>query len=129
MNTKIGYAYVVADLLHTGHIRYLTNVRTMCDKLVVGVLTDKATMERKPKPIVPFEQRFETINALRCVDAVVAQDTYSPLNNVRAIKPNILFESTSHTPKALSEAKKVTSELGMRLIIIPFHRVYYYLKG
>ena len=120
MNTKIGYAYVVADILHTGHIRYLTNVKTLCDKLIVGVLTDEATMEKKPKPSIPFEQRFETIATLKCVDAVVTQDTYSPLGNVRMLRPNVLFESSSHSPEDLDRADHVTKELGIRLIIFPY---------
>jgi len=121
MNTKVGYAYVVADLLHIGHIRYLESVRGMCDKLIVGVLTDDATAEKKPKPVVSFEDRFETIAALKCVDCVVTQDTYSPLPNVRNLRPNILFESTSHSKEALKEAEETMKELNGRLIIVPYY--------
>lgn len=92
----IGYAYVVGDILHFGHIRYLKNCKALCDKLIVGVLTDEAVMEKKSQPIVEFRERLELVSELRSVDAVVAQETYSPLDNVRAIKPGILFESTSH---------------------------------
>jgi cytidyltransferase-like protein len=92
----IGYAYVVADILHFGHIQHLKNCKALCDKLIVGVLTDKATMEKKPKPIIGFKERLETVGSLACVDAVVAQETYSPDANVETIRPDILFESTSH---------------------------------
>jgi bifunctional ADP-heptose synthase (sugar kinase/adenylyltransferase) len=68
----------------------------MCDILIVGVLTDKATMEMKRKPIMPFEERLFIISALKYVDAAVTQETYSPLNNIHDIKPDILFESSSH---------------------------------
>jgi len=92
----IGYAYVVADLLHFGHLLHLENCKRMCDILVVGVLTNKATMEKKPEPIMSFDERLSIISALRCVDAAVTQETYSPLNNIYDIKPDILFESSSH---------------------------------
>jgi len=92
----IGYTYVVADILHFGHILYLKNAKSLCDKLIVGVLTDKATMEKKPKPIIPFKERLEIVGELRCVDSVVAQETYAPDSNVEQIKPDILIESTSH---------------------------------
>lgn len=120
MNTKIGYAYVVADIIHIGHIRNLENSRGMCDKLIVGVLTDKATMEKKPKPTIPFEERFEIISSLKCVDCVVTQDTYSPLPNVLNLRPDILFESTSHGKEAIRDAKKVMRSIGGRLIIVPY---------
>ena len=92
----IGYAYVVGDILHYGHIQYLRNCKGLCDKLIVGVLTDNAVMERKPKPTVTFEERIQLIAELRSVDAAVVQETYSPCDNVEAIQPDILFESTSH---------------------------------
>lgn len=92
----IGYAYVVADIFHIGHLRHLLNCKAMCDILIVGVLTDEATMEIKPRPIIPFEERIQVVVALECVDVVVAQNTYSPKGNVNSIKPDYLFESASH---------------------------------
>ena len=86
----------MADILHVGHLRHLMNCKAMCDVLIVGVLTDKATMEKKPKPIISFEERMLIVDALECVDVVYAQDTYSPWGNVNCIKPDILFESESH---------------------------------
>ena len=92
----VGYAYVVADIIHFGHTLHLRNCRALCDKLIVGVLTDNACMEKKPKPIIPFKERLEIVGELKSVDVVVAQETYMPDGNVAIIKPDILFESTSH---------------------------------
>ena len=92
---KIVYAYVVADLLHIGHLKHLERASKL-GTLIVGVLTDKATMEKKPEPTIPFEERAEMVEALKCVDYVIPQETYSPLDNVKSIKPDILMESTSH---------------------------------
>jgi len=92
----IGYAYVVADIFHVGHLIHLENCKAMCDFLIVGVLTDEATMEKKPQPIVSLEERMHIIFSLKCVDAAVVQETYSPRGNVDAIKPDVLFESASH---------------------------------
>lgn len=92
----IGYAYVVGDILHYGHILHLRNAKSLCDKLVVGVLTGEAVMEKKPKPAMSFEERLRIVGELGCVDAAVAQETYSPMDNVHTIKPDILFESSSH---------------------------------
>jgi len=92
----IGYCYVVGDILHFGHVQHLKNCKALCDKLICGVLTDQATMEKKSRPIIPFKERLELVGEIKSVDAVVAQETYSPAGNVEAIKPDILFESTSH---------------------------------
>ena len=41
------YAYVCGDILHEGHLLQLENAKAMGDKLIVGVLTDEAIMEKK----------------------------------------------------------------------------------
>ena len=94
MDKKI-YAYVVADIFHIGHLRFLEKASKL-GTLTVGVLTDEATMEKKPKPIIPFEERLKIIKALKFVNRAVPQHTYSPNKNVNKYKPDILIESTSH---------------------------------
>ena len=92
----VGYAYVVGDILHFGHIQHLKNCKALCDRLIVGVLTDEAVMEKKSRPAIGFKERLELIGELKSVDAVVTQEEYSPEKNVNNIKPDILFESSSH---------------------------------
>jgi len=120
MEGKIVYAYVVADILHTGHILFLENAKSF-GKLIVGVLTDEAVQEKKPKPILSFKERVDIIRELKCVDAVVAQETYSPIENIKAIKPDILIESTSHTEKDLQETYKVAKDLNIRVLKLPYY--------
>jgi len=118
---QIGYAYVVADIIHIGHLRHLQACRGLCDKLIVGVLTDQATMERKPKPILSFDERLKITRALSFVDVAVKQEDYSPLPNVEQLQPDILFESTSHTIKDLIKGRKVVKKYGGRLIAMPYY--------
>src|SRR3989344_4369041 len=108
---KVVYAYVVGDILHEGHLLQLENGKALAGKdgkLIVGVLTDKAVMEKKNKPIIPFEKRLRLVQSLKCVDCPVPQDDYSPVNNLRAIQPDIHMESTSHIGNPyLKQLKKV----------------------
>lgn len=94
---KTVYAYVVADLFHTGHLEHLQNSKKEGDYLIVGVLLDSATMEKKPAPIISFEQRIKIIEALKCVDEVLPQFTYSPLPMVEILHPDVLMETTDHS--------------------------------
>ena len=105
---KIVYAYVCGDILHEGHLLALENAKALGDKLIVGVLTDKAVMEKKPRPTIPFSERIRIIRSLGYVDCAVPQDDYSPINNIKAIQPDIHMESTSHIGnKYLKDIKKV----------------------
>ena len=66
----VGYTFVVCDLLHWGHIKFLEKCKEHCDYLVVGVYTDELTMTYKRKPLIPFERRIEMVKALKAVDEV-----------------------------------------------------------
>ena len=101
---RVVYSYYVLDIVHKGHLEMMKNSKAIAGedgKLIVGILTDEAVMEKKPKPILSFDERIELARAIRYVDLVVAQETYSPLPTVMKIKPDILIESTSHDKKRL----------------------------
>ena len=120
--SKIVYAYMVADLLHIGHVLALENAKKLngdC-KLIVGVLTEKAVLEKKPKTILSFSERRKLVESLKCVDCVVAQDEYSPINNIKTIKPDILMESDSHSEKDLEETRKVAKLIGCKVQVMPY---------
>ena len=60
-------------------------------------------------------------NAIKYVDLVVAQETYSPLPNVKKIKPDILMESSSHDDESIEEARKVMESIKGKVIVIPYY--------
>ena len=114
----IGYAYVCADILHTGHLLHLRNAKNLCDRLIVGVLTEKAAMEKKKKTVLNLRERMDLVGSLEFVDAVVAQEDYSSLNNVKRIKPDVLFESPSHEEQPANE---YVTKYGGRVICLPYY--------
>ncbi len=116
---KIVYAYVCVDILHEGHISFLENSKALGDKLVVGVLTDEAIMEKKKQPIISFKERLRIVNALKCVDVAVAQEEYSPINNIKTIQPDIVIESTSHIGN--SYLKQLKKSFKGRIVMLPYY--------
>lgn len=109
------------DILHVGHIRYLRQARSMGDLLVVGVNTDDSVRKLKgpDRPINPENDRAEVLAALECVDYVThfAEDT--PVELIRAIKPDIDVKGGDYAPEDLPEAEVVRS-YGGRVEVIPF---------
>lgn len=114
----IVYCYVASDILHKGHIEHLKNAKALGDKLIVGVLTDVAVMEKKPRPAMNFDERFDLVRSLRWVDVAVAQNTYSPLDNVMALRPDILIESTDHKEQSANEYME---SIGGRVLAMPYY--------
>jgi cytidyltransferase-like protein len=121
---KIVYSYYVLDIVHKGHLLMMKNAKALAGvdgKLIVGILTDEAVMEKKPKPTLSFEERIELASSIKYVDLAVTQETYSPLPNVEQIRPDILCESSSHTPEAIEDARKLMKKLGGRVVVIPYY--------
>ncbi len=87
------YTYVVADLIHTGHLKCLQQARALGDYLIVGVLTDEATATYKRQPIIPFEERLEMVRNVKCVDEAVRQSSLDPIKNIKKYKPDIITHS------------------------------------
>jgi len=121
---KLVYSYYVLDIVHKGHLEMMKNAKAIAGedgRLIVGILTDEAVMEKKPRPILSLDERIELASAIKYVDLAVAQETYSPLPNVRKIRPDILMESTSHGEEEIEKAREVMESIGGRVIVIPYY--------
>ena len=121
---KLVYSYYVLDIVHAGHLLMMKNAKAIAGedgKLIVGILTDEAVMEKKPRPILSFAERVALAEAIRCVDVVVAQEQYSPLPNVMRIKPDVLMESTSHTEEAIEETRVCMANIDGQVIVLPYY--------
>ncbi len=70
--------YGTYDLLHPGHIRLLKRARALGDELVVGVSTDEFNAEKGKQPsYYPYEARVELVAAIRYVDKVIPERSWS----------------------------------------------------
>ena len=121
---RIVYSYYCLDIVHRGHLLQMENAKAVAGKdgiSVVGILTDEAVMEKKKKPMLDFDERMLLAQSIRHNDFVVAQSTYSPLPNVKNIRPDVLMESDSHDKDAIAAANKVISEWDGSVITTPYY--------
>lgn len=109
------------DILHVGHVRYLQEARMRGDMLVVGVNTDDSVRKLKgtDRPINSETDRAEVLAALECVDCVTLFSEDTPIELIKAIRPNIQVKGGDYAPKDLPEAE-IIREIGGRVEIIPF---------
>jgi len=81
------------DLLHVGHVRYLSKAKKLGDILVIGLNSDKSVSRIKPgRPLTPEGQRAEVLSALSAVDYIILFDEKTPLKLIKEIKPDILVK-------------------------------------
>ncbi len=91
---KIVMTNGIFDILHAGHVSYLTNARNLGDRLIVAVNNDTSTknLKGKMRPINALENRMIVLSALESVDWVVPFEEDTPQNLINDILPDILVK-------------------------------------
>jgi rfaE bifunctional protein nucleotidyltransferase chain/domain len=84
----------VFDLLHPGHIRYLSDARAQGQALIVGVNSDRSVRANKgsDRPITPEHERAELVASLKSVDAVTLFDEDTPHALIASVQPDVLVK-------------------------------------
>jgi D-glycero-beta-D-manno-heptose 1-phosphate adenylyltransferase len=97
------------DLLHVGHVRYLTAAKAPGSKLVVAINSDESMRALKGpgRPIIPEHERSEIVAALSVVDAVVIFPELDVRAIIHEIRPDIQAKGTDYTPESVPERDAV----------------------
>ncbi len=80
----------VFDILHTGHVHYLSEAKKLGDELVVVVAADATVKRRKHTPIIPEKMRLELVNSLKPVDRAVLGKSGDKYKVVEEIRPDVI---------------------------------------
>lgn len=98
---KIVFTNGCFDILHRGHVEYLTKARDLGGVLVVALNTDESVKRQNKSPERPInneETRSTIIAALECVDYVVLFDEDTPYEIIKLIQPDILVKGADYNP-------------------------------
>ncbi len=108
------------DLLHVGHITLLEDCRRFGTKLVLGLNADASVCRLKgpTRPIVGERERARVMAALAAVDAVVLFEEDTPLELIRALKPDVLVKGGDYTIQTVVGHEEVIAA-GGRVEIVP----------
>ena len=87
------------DLLHVGHIKLFQFARNKGDALVVGLNSDESVRRLKGpnRPVLDHNERAYILSALEHVDYIVVFDEPTPLNLIKAIRPDVLVKGADYT--------------------------------
>ncbi|MDW7732735.1 MAG: adenylyltransferase/cytidyltransferase family protein [Methanolobus sp.] len=77
------------DLLHPGHIFYLSKARELGDELYV-IVARGSMIRHKPKPVIPDEQRVRMVSSLAVVDKAILGSESDMFEPIRKIRPDII---------------------------------------
>ena len=63
-------------MFHIGHLKLFRRLKSLGDRLIVGVSTDEFNELKGKRTLIPFEQRAEIISAIDCVDLVIPEENW-----------------------------------------------------
>jgi D-beta-D-heptose 7-phosphate kinase/D-beta-D-heptose 1-phosphate adenosyltransferase len=91
------------DILHVGHITLLEQCRRFGSKLIVGMNSDASVCGLKgpTRPIVGENERARIMAALAATDAVVLFAEETPIELIRALKPDVLVKGGDYTAESV----------------------------
>ena len=90
---KIVFTNGCFDLIHIGHVRYLTEAKRLGDILVIGLNSDNSVSRIKPgRPINSEKNRAEVLAALYMVDYVTLFNEDTPYELIKEVQPNVLVK-------------------------------------
>lgn len=116
---KVGFTNGCFDVLHSGHVTYLNQARSRCDRLVVGLNCDDSVqrLKGKDRPVNDEEARARVLGALGSVDLVVLfgrmpEEKDSSLDIIKKITPDLLVKGSDYTVDKVVGSEYVVSTGG-----------------
>ncbi|WP_116127708.1 D-glycero-beta-D-manno-heptose 1-phosphate adenylyltransferase [Lewinella sp. IMCC34183] len=111
----------VFDLVHPGHLTYLAQAANLGHRLIVGVNSDASVRRLKgdSRPVMPLEARMQLLASLFFVDGVIAFEEDTPINLIKALRPDILVKGGDYIADEIVGAPEVRA-MGGEVIVLPF---------
>jgi D-beta-D-heptose 7-phosphate kinase/D-beta-D-heptose 1-phosphate adenosyltransferase len=119
-NFEIVFTNGCFDILHAGHVSYLNSARSLGNKLIVGLNTDRSVSRLKgaSRPVMNEQDRARVLAGLSAVDAICFFDDDTPIKLIKALKPNILAKGADYTEQQVVGAREVQGN-GGKVVLIP----------
>ena len=116
----VGFTNGCFDLLHPGHLWVLEKAAAACDRLIVGLNSDRSTRRLKGpgRPHQSQDKRASVLASLPMVDAVVVFDAPTPAKLITAIRPDRLIKGGDYNALDVVGRDTVIAR-GGKVVIVP----------
>lgn len=120
MSEVIGYTSGIFDLFHIGHLNVLRRASAQCDRLVVGVLDDEASLHKGYPPVAPLDERMDIVSAMVGVDEVIVDHTLAKLDAWQQVGFHRMFKGDDWkgTPRG-DQWERDFRPLGVEVVWLP----------
>ena len=96
---KIVFTNGCFDVIHAGHISYLSAAKDLGDILIIGINDDSSVSRLKgmTRPVNSLDNRMKVLSALSCVDYIIPFSEDTPLDLIKLISPHVLVKGGDYS--------------------------------
>lgn len=119
--SKIVFTNGCFDILHPGHVDYLSQARDLGDILILGLNTDQSVKRLNKAPNRPVNNehtRAIVLAGLACIDLIVFFDEQTPYDLIKFVQPNVLVKGNDYKAEEIVGYDVVKAN-GGEIITIP----------
>ncbi|WP_114560160.1 adenylyltransferase/cytidyltransferase family protein, partial [Desertihabitans aurantiacus] len=119
---EVGYVPGAWDMFHVGHLNILLKARELCQRLVVGVVTDEVLAQAKNKTVVvPLAERMRVVSAIDVVDDVVVDESSDKLLAWRRVGFDVIIKGDDWqgSPKG-DQLERDMASVGVQVQYFPY---------
>jgi D-beta-D-heptose 7-phosphate kinase / D-beta-D-heptose 1-phosphate adenosyltransferase len=111
---KVVFTNGCFDILHAGHVGYLSEAGALGDRLIIGVNADESVARLKgpARPINPLQRRMSVLAGLKAVDWVVSFDEDTPEQLLAQLQPDVLVKGGDYSIAGIVGAEQVLARGG-----------------
>ena len=117
---KVVFTNGCFDLLHRGHVEYLSQAKKLGDILVVGLNSDRSVQKLKGqgRPLTPQEDRARVLIALEMVDYACIFEEETPARLIQAVVPDVLVKGSDYKLNQIV-GRDTVEEAGGEVVSVP----------
>jgi rfaE bifunctional protein nucleotidyltransferase chain/domain len=121
LDRKLVFTNGCFDLLHLGHLDYLSRAAELGQVLIIGLNTDASVRRLKGagRPVCDERTRATLLASLSFVDAVVLFDEDTPLELIRTIRPDVLVKGGDYRKEEIVGHDLVLEKNG-KVVVMDF---------
>ena len=117
----IGYTTGVFDLFHVGHVEILRKSKSLCDKLIVGVTSDKLVRYKYKNAVIPYKERMKVVSSCKYVDLAVPQNNMNKISAYKRYKFDVMFVGDDwYNTKKWTEIEEGFKKFKVKIIYFPY---------
>jgi rfaE bifunctional protein nucleotidyltransferase chain/domain len=123
-NKTVGFTNGCFDIIHPGHIDFISRAKKQVDFLILGLNSDSSVkaIKGKGRPINDQVFRAKVLSALEDVGSIVIFNEPTPYQIISFLKPDYLFKGSDWKGKVVV-GRDILKEYGGKVRLLP------YLKG